>query len=325
MGTIRKALVAIVALVVLIAVVIGAGLAAGVLGAPGVEGIDNRFGSVNETATMIETNVTVDNPNPIGVSLGGLSIDYGVSMNDVPMASGQKEGISVGTGESSVALRTRLDNQRIPDWWVTHVRNGERTTMTVNGTVSSSLLGQSAEIPPVEREISTDIDAALDNEETRPINADQALVSNPVLYLNETSGSWGEVTNDTTEIEMTFVVYNPKSYAVPVSELGYNMTMNGVAVGSGQSEETTVIEPGTTETITTTTDMRNERLDEWWVSHVENDQVTDLEIAFSARIDLSNAGVTGADPVEVPLDTVEHRFETDVFGNKNSSDGDSDG
>jgi len=320
MGTIRKALVAIAALVVLIAVVIGAGLAAGVLGAPGVEGIDNRFGSVNETATMIETNVTVDNPNPIGVSLGGLSIDYGVSMNDVPMASGQKEGISVGTGESSVALRTRLDNQRIPDWWVTHVRNGERTTMTVNGTVSSSLLGQSAEIPPVEREISTDIDAALDNEETRPINADQALASNPVLYLNETSGSWGEVTNDTTEIEMTFVVYNPKSYAVPVSELGYNMTMNGVAVGSGQSEETTVIEPGTTETITTTTVMRNERLDEWWVSHVENDQVTDLEIAFSARIDLSNAGVTGADPVEVPLDTVEHRFETDVFGNKNASE-----
>jgi LEA14-like dessication related protein len=316
MGTIRKALVAIVALVVLIAVVIGAGLATGVLGAPGVEGIDNRFGSVNETATMIETNVTVDNPNPIGISLGGVSIDYGVYMNDVPMASGQKEGISVGTGESNVALRTRLDNQRIPDWWVTHVRNGEQTTMAVNGTVSSSLLGQSTEIPPVEREISTDIDAALDNEETRPINADQTLVSNPVLYLNETSGSWGEVTNDTTEIEMTFVVYNPKSYAVPVSELGYNMTMNSVAVGSGQSEGTTVIEPGTTETITTTTHMRNERLDEWWVSHVENDQVTDLEIAFSARIDLSNAGVAGADPVEVPLDTVEHRFETDVFGNK---------
>jgi len=304
MGTIRKALVAIVALVVLIAVVIGAGLAAGVLGAPGVEGIDNRFGSVNETATMIETNVTVNNPNPIGVSLGGLSIDYGVSMNDVPMASGHKEGISVGTGESSVALRTRLDNQRIPDWWVTHVRNGERTTMTVNGTVSSSLLGQSAEIPSNDREITTNIDGALDSDQTRPINANRALVSDPMLYLNETSGSWGDVNDSVTEIEMAFVVYNPKSYAVPVSELGYNMTMNGVAVGSGQSKETTVIEPGTTETITTTTVMRNERLDEWWVSHVENDQVTDLEIAFSARIDLSNAGVTGADPVEVPLDTV---------------------
>ena len=97
------------------------------------------------------------------------------------------------------------------------------------------------------------------------------------------------------------------------------MTMNGVPVGSGQSENTTTVEPGTTETITTTTNMDNKKLDEWWVTHVENNQVTELEIAFSARIDLSNAGVGGVEPVEVPLDTIEHEFETDVFGNKNES------
>jgi len=316
MGIMRKALVAVVALVVLVAVIIGAGLATGVFGAPSVQGIDNRFGSVNETATMIETNVTVDNPNPIGINLGGVTVDYDVSMNDVRMADGKKKGASIGSGESTVSLRTRLRNERIPDWWVTHIENDEQTNLAVEGTVSSSLLGQSAEIPSDDREITTNIEGALDSDQTRPINANRALVSDPMLYLNETSGSWGDVNDSVTEIEMAFVVYNPKSYAVPVSELGYNMTMNDVAVGSGQSENTTVIEPGTTATITTTTRMQNERLDEWWVTHVENNQITELEIAFSARIDLSNAGVAGAEPVEVPLDTIEEDMETDVFGNK---------
>jgi LEA14-like dessication related protein len=322
MGTARKALGLVVAVVVIVAVILGGGIATGVFGAPSVESIDNRFGAVNETATIIETDIRVNNPNPIGINLGGVSIDYGVYMNDVAMADGKKKGVSVGAGKSNVSLQTQLKNERIPDWWVTHVRNEERTTLAVNGTVSSSLLGQSAEIPPVEREISTDIDGALDSEETRPINADQALVSNPILYLNETSGTWGEVNDSTTEIEMTFVVYNPKPHAVPVSELGYEMTMNDIAVGSGQSESTVVIDPGTTETVTTTTVMRNEKLDVWWVSHVENDQVTDLRIAFSAQVDLSNAGRLGGEggTVEIPLDTVEHRFETDVFGNKNASE-----
>jgi LEA14-like dessication related protein len=321
MGVIRKAIGIVAVLVLVVAVVVGAGIATGTLGAPTVGGIDNRFGAVNGTATIIETDIRVDNPNPFGISLGGVSVDYAIAMNDVPMASGTKEGVSIRSGESTVSLRTRMENERIPDWWVTHVRNGERTTVRVNGTVDTSLVGSVA-VPPVERKVSTDIEGALDSGETRPINASQSPVSNPVLYLNETSGSWGRVNDSATEIRMEFVVYNPKPHAVPVSELGYEMTMNDIAVGSGRSESTVVIDPGTTETVTTTTVMRNEKLDEWWVSHVENDQVTDLRIAFSARVDLSNAGRLGGEggTVEIPLDTVEHRFETDVFGNKNASE-----
>jgi LEA14-like dessication related protein len=257
MGIIRKAIGLVVVLVVVIAVIIGAGFATGVFGVPEVDGIENRFGTVNESVTMIETDIRLNNPNPIGISLGGVSATYTISMNDVEMASGKKEGISVGSGASTVALRTRLENQRIPEWWVEHVRNDEETTVAVAGRVNSSLLGQSVEIPTADRTIETDIAAALNSEETRPINADSPPVSDPVLYLNETRGSWGEVNDSTTEIDMEFVVYNPKPYAVPVSELSYNMTMNDIAVGSGASANTTLIEPGTTEEIHTTTLMRN--------------------------------------------------------------------
>jgi LEA14-like dessication related protein len=319
---VRKVFSTVLILVVAAVVVVGVGVATGVFGVPSVEETNNRIGSVNDTDTVIETNIRVDNPNPIGISLGGVSADYNVSMNDVQMARGTKDGISIASGSSTVSLRTRMKNERIPDWWVTHVENGEETNLNVDGTVDSSLLGRSFDISPAERSVSTDIDSALDSSETRPINADRTLVDDPVLYLNETSGSWGEVTDSTTELNMEFVVYNPKPYAVPVSELGYNMTMNDIAIGSGGSEDTTVVPAKSTATIQTTTVMQNEKLDEWWVSHLKNNQVTDLAIAFSAQVDLANAtgGVADLGSIDVPLDTVEHQIDTDMFGNKNETE-----
>ena len=299
-----------------VVVLVAAGFLAGVFGLPSVEGVENRFGAVNDSTTVIETNLTVDNPNPIGLRLGGLSVSYGVSMNDVTMATGAKKGIGVGSGQSTLHFETRMRNDRIPAWWVSHIRNGERTTLSVNASVRSSLLGTSVSVPPIEREIETDIAAALDSTQTRPIDADQPLVSDPVLYLNETSGRWGAVTDAETPIEMSFTLYNPKPYPVPIGEVGYDVSMNGIAVGSGESSPSVAIPPRATETVTTTTVIRNERLDEWWVSHLERNQVTDLRIDFSARIDLSDAG---GGTVEVPLDSVTHTIETDVFGNKEST------
>jgi LEA14-like dessication related protein len=317
---VRKVFSTVLILVVVAVVVVGVGVATGVFGVPTVEGTDNRIGSVNETDTVIETDIQVNNPNPVGISLGGVSAEYNVSMNDIQMARGTKDGLSIESGSSTVSLRTSLQNERIPDWWVTHVENGEETNLNVNGTVESSLLGQSFDISPDERSISTDIDSALDSSETRPINVDRPLVDNPVLYLNETSGSWGGVNDSTTEINMEFVVYNPSDVEpIPVTELGYSMTMNDVAIGSGQSEDLNQVPPGETATIQTTTVMQNEKLDEWWVSHLKNDQVTDLEIAFSARVDLSDLPGGIADPIEIPLDTVEHQIDTDIFGNKNET------
>jgi hypothetical protein len=110
---------------------------------------------------------------------------------------------------------------------------------------------------------------------------------------------------------MRFVVHNPTAYPIPFSELGYRATMNGVEMGTGATEGYGTIPPGETRTIRATTTLENANLDEWWVTHLENDQVTALRIDFSARFDLP----TGT--VAVPLDPLTYRetIETDVFGN----------
>lgn len=172
---------------VLIASVVG-GFALGVFGAPSVENVDNRFGEVTEQTTVIHTDLVVDNPNPIGIQLGDTTINYTVNMNDVEMAQGGGEGLDIETGNSTQEFETEMQNTQIPPWWVTHIRNDERTQVTINATARTSLFGEREFDVTQEREIETDLIGEFNSEETRPVEADDPppLVENPVLFVNET-------------------------------------------------------------------------------------------------------------------------------------------
>jgi LEA14-like dessication related protein len=307
-GAHRRAL----ALVVLVGALLGGAVVTGVLGAPSVGAVENRFGPVNESSTVVETDLVVSNPNPVGVSLGDVRVEYGVQMNDVTIASGAKDGVAVDPGNSTLQFETAMRNERIPEWWHSHVEHDERTTVTVDAAAHSSTLGRTFEAPSVTRDVETDLLSQFNSTETREVNADRPVVSDPVLYVNETSAHWGDPNESATPIHLRFVVYNPKPYPVAVSELGYDVSMNDVGVGDGRTSSAYVVSPGSTETVETTAYVRNERLDEWWVSHLERNQVSDLRIDFSARLSLSE------ETVRVPLDalTYEKTVETDIFGTK---------
>ena len=304
---------------VLVVSIIGA-FAFGVLGAPAVEEVDNRFGEADNETTVVYTDLVVDNPNPIGVQLGDTTINYTVRMNDVPMAVGGREGLDIQEGSSTQEFTTRMDNEQIPPWWVTHVNNDERTVVTINATVQTSILGQRQYDLTQEKEVETDIIGQFNSEETRPVRSEDAppVFSDPVLYVNRTGAEWGNATEAETPIDMEFLLYNPQTTPFTVTELGYEITMNGVLVGEGATDDLAAILPGQTEAVETEARILNPNLDDWWVTHLQNDQVTDLRIEFYAKV--STDGL--AQDVRVPLDelTYEKTIETDIFGNKNASD-----
>lgn len=304
----------------------GAAYALGVVGVPAVEGVENAIGPVNDSSTAIDTNVTVTNPNPVGVSLGGLSLNYSAKMNGITMATGQKQGLGLDSGESTLSFRTYLDNQRIPRWWVSHVRRGGTTTLTVEATATSSLLGQSATFTPAERTIAPDILSAFNSTTPRPIDANRRGVEDPILWINETGASWGSVTRETTPMRMRFVFYNPKTVAIPLTEIGYDVSMNDVDVGEGATEREYVIPPKSTRTVVASVDVQTDRIDDWWVSHLERNQRTRLLVNFSARVDPSNLGLSGLEAMSVPLRDADYEqtFETDIFGTKDASADDPD-
>jgi LEA14-like dessication related protein len=308
----------LVAGIVLIAAV-GAAYLLGVVGAPTVVAVENRFGEVTDETTEVETDLVVNNPNPVGVTLGGTTVDYTVRMNGVAMASGHGGGLSIDRGESTLPFTTRMRNERIPTWWVTHVRRGERTKVVVDATVTASVLGDRSVSLAQERRVETDLLGAFASEETRPVNADWPLVSDPVLYVNRTTAAWGNVTDARTPIDASFRVYNPKTVPYLITEIGYTVTMNGLTVGEGSTGREYFIEGRTTENLSARTTIDNDRLDDWWVSHLRNDQVTDLRIDFHAVLELP-----GGNEFRVPLDalTYERTVETDIFGNEGTDGGD---
>jgi LEA14-like dessication related protein len=311
----RIAVVAVLAL----AVTVAGAYAVGILGVPSVENVENRFGDVDNSTTEIETDLTVYNPNPIGIRLGGVGVNYTVAMNGIEMATGEKNGVGIGTGNSTVSLTTLLQNDRIPEWWASHVNGGERTALTVDATVSSSTLGQSAGFSPVNRSIETDILGQFNSTEDQPVNANVPLVDDPILVIEERRASWGEATTETTPIDMEFRVFNPKQQPVVVSNIGYNITMNGIDVGSGETEEAVSIPPEAAEEVGLPTAMRTQALDEWWVSHLQNNQVTQLTIDFYVEVSPPGSGET----IRVPLDdaTYTKTIETDFFGSKAGGSG----
>jgi LEA14-like dessication related protein len=133
----RKIAAGLIALVVVIA---GA-FAVGILGVPsgGVEDVGD-WGKAEEEQTEIVTTLWVDNPNPIGVNLT-------INMNGVPVAEGNKTGVSVGSGNNTIELRTFLQNEQLQPWWVTYVRNNETIHVTADGEATIDAGVGDADVP----------------------------------------------------------------------------------------------------------------------------------------------------------------------------------
>ncbi|MBV0903156.1 LEA type 2 family protein [Haloarcula salina] len=301
-------------LVVVSVAVLGGGVALGVLGTPSVAAVDNHFAGVSNQTTTVATNLTVSNPNPVGVQLGGLSVTYSVAMNDVRMAQGEKQGLDIGSGNTTVPFATTMQNDRIPAWWYTHVRNSETTTVAIDATATSSTLGGRSVAFGQERTVETDIVSQFNSTETRPVEANQPLVSDPVLYVNETHGSWDQanLTRSETPLDLSFDVYNPKLYPYTVSKIGYTISMNDVTVGQGETDRGYVLRPGEETTIEADTAIRNDNLDRWWVTHLQRNQRTEVYIDFYLVLE------GGGEQFRVDLDSIDYRtdIETDIFGNK---------
>ena len=317
-GRVVSALVATKLRIVLVGVlalfvILGGAFAVGILGVPGVAAIDNTFGDVTDETTTIETDLVISNPNPIGIGLDDITVNYTISMNSIEMAYGEREGVAVGTSNSTLDLETQMQNDAIPSWWVSHIQNDERTVIDIDATVTSDRLGRSADLGQ-DHDIETNLIGAFNSEETRPVNADSPLTDDPVLYINETRGEWGTVSEADTPIDMEFVVYNPNVEPYAITELGYEITMNDVEVGEGETHEEHVILPDSSETIALTTTIDNQQLDDWWVTHLDEEvhghQVSELRIEFYAVVELP----TGEE-VTVPLDelTYEETLGTDIF------------
>jgi LEA14-like dessication related protein len=101
-----------------------------------VHRIDARWGEADEDETPVELRVKVENPNPF--SVGFEDVGYTVSMNGVRVGEGTVDDFRLPAREKKVvSSEAVLKNERIADWWTTHLRRGEKTEteLRLNGAV----------------------------------------------------------------------------------------------------------------------------------------------------------------------------------------------
>jgi len=249
------------------------------VGKPEIRGISHRWGNITSSTTEVITTIKVYNPNPIPLPLKDILTE--IYMNNIKMGEGSALKAEIkAKSESEIILSTKLENSKIPEWWVTHIKNGEKSTMNIKGYLVFDLKITEFKYPiELSNSIETNILAGLSSDEPRKIS-----VGPVTLIIKSVKTYWGEVNKDYTEIITLATIYNDNPIPVPMIKFYYLVEMNEIRVAEGTSTMDTIIKPKSEEIITFITKINNNLLDEWWVSHIKNGERTKVKIILEPVI-----------------------------------------
>ncbi|RKD93685.1 LEA type 2 family protein [Halopiger aswanensis] len=308
---IRKVMTVVLALGVCTTGALGGLYAVGAVGLPDAGLADNEWGEVTDERIEVISTVWIDNPNP-GIELEDVTLEYDLAMNDVDLANGSVDGVAVPSGNSTTEIRTDLRYERLPSWWVSHVRNDEVSELAADVTAHASL-GPLSGSPTYthEDEIETDLEtmieeslAAHEGEHSlSPVqtgSGPQRELVEPTVEIRDTDAEWGEVTENRTELHLTFEVHNPNAYPLPTPALTGEMEFNEQMVAQWDAHEVelldaaydTTIPPRSTREITFVASMDNDDVVSWFATHVDNEEVTDAEMRAQLAMNINGETVT---------------------------------
>ncbi len=253
------------------------------VGKPEIKKITYEWGKVNESTTQIIVKVDVYNPNPFPIPLKDVVLT--LYMNGIEMGKGHAIKAEIPAhSESTLVIAIDLDNYKIPEWWVSHIRNGEKTVMTVKGYLLFDLKLFEFKYPiSFTNEIETNILSAISTKKPERISID-GLTS---VVLKSIESHWGNVNDRWTEVVSIADVYNPNPYPIPVISFDYTITMNGILVGKGSEDLNTVIPPKSDAKLTLITKIDNDKLSEWWVSHIRNGERSVVVIEIKPKVKIA--------------------------------------
>lgn len=248
-----------------------------------------EWGAVDNDSVEIDSVIAVENPNDFAIDLGFVTVTYRVHMNDVLLAHGAQQGPELVPGGTDITVTTTLIQDNIMDWWASHMRNDEVTTLTAEGAVNigTSLFGRSVDGIEHSREIETDLlpmlEQAMQQLEGRyTYSATGISVADPTIEITDVSAAWGDITATETELLLTLDVRNANAYPLPVPEFVGYTELNEVRLADWQTDDVDlvrgpadgVIPPQTTEEITLGIALDHDRVEDWLTRHIDRGEYT---------------------------------------------------
>lgn len=240
-----------------------------------------RWSAVTDDYSEIVAELAVPGANPVGIEIDAVGFDLAVTMNDVAMARSHDERVRFEDGETILEARARIDHDRIPRWWASHVASGERTEISIEPVVTAEGLLGDRELTvagstfPVE----TDIPDAIGVDD----GPSKEVLGQTVVALDDVTAHWVDVDLDTTEMGIEATIANGTSVPLPFDRLDYRILMNDVLVGEGRTRDVTIDANGTT-TVDTRARFDNETIREWWPSHLRRGERTEVAVDLEATV-----------------------------------------
>ncbi|MFO7967219.1 MAG: LEA type 2 family protein [Archaeoglobaceae archaeon] len=253
--------------------------------------------------TELISNVVMDSPNFVPIPLSDANLD--IYMNGIHMGQGNAVGDNKISDRNELKLSSRIENERLRDWWPTHIKNGEQTEVKIKGDLVFGVMGYGLKTP-MENNVSfnTSILSRMSSKEVRMgfIGFD-ALVMKNMEFKWDTGGEDGD-----TAIVVTMDVKNNLPVEIPLSSIGYQMEMNGVKIAQGASPDHMTIPASGQKEITMEMVMDETKIPQWWVTHIQKGEKTAATIDMQLTLEMDGKEQT------VELSDMEFEFNTNIAG-----------
>ena len=278
---------------VIILVLVGAGAFAyqqGMINKPEFGVIDRGdWGEINDTHAEIVTEIWVYNDNPIEASLNDITANYRLAMNRISIAHGKRTGLSIKEKNQSKKIRSFVRVQNLESWWVSHIRNDERSKLSVNAGINGEIGPLPLNINGISYAdtVETDIEGMLNQAvgELKENYSYNAVLIQPEIQVRGGSARFGEVTDTETPIIFNIRLHNPNNYAIPKPRTAGKISMNDIKLAEWREEKTLaeeqdskLIQSGETDTVTFRADLQNEKIGDWLITHANQEEKSNGEI-----------------------------------------------
>ena len=236
-----------------------------------IKHVFSSWGKVFLESTSINIEVVTNEPE---LSKVPLKVDCDIYLNEINVVSGLGEDLYIVSYEtgSSVHFSVTFDNEKIIDWWVSHVNNGEQTEVQIEGKVILSLDEVDIFYPySEESEFETNILKGLNRR-----NLGHMDIGICKIGCKRLKSEWGKITSQNTEIKHTLTINNfgflPCSLGV--TDVDYGLVMNGIQMAKGSMGLPLGLWPGQERSTTCISKIDNRNIIKWWVSHISNGEKT---------------------------------------------------
>ncbi len=247
------------------------------------------WGHATTERTPLYVNATVENPTSGEVVFSKLG--YTITMNDVTVANGTTDGeVHMKPGKKTTfGIDSTFDNGKLPEWWESHVENGEKTTMDVQfyAVMHEDGKTRKVDLPFLSKRVVFTTDVLGGGKTTTKVVPRDGEASFAPPKLESVESSWVVPDEGNTGVRTRATVVNPNEpgsvFARHLSvDAAYRVLMNGIPLAEGETNRK--IGAGKTR-LDLTGNITNEEIQRWWVSHVNNGEKTNRVIERNVTVD----------------------------------------